>query len=184
MRDTVNKIIGYVRGFLLRRKVKINGYVRSDGKTIVNNFGGKIEIGNRTCLWPDVKFAVISNNHCVNPVIEIGSLSSLGDRTQIHCGQSVKIGDRVLISWDVNIIEYDYHAPGGGHPEPKSILIDDEAWVGARCIITKGVTVGKGAILAAGSVVTKDVSPFTLVAGNPAREIKKVSSWCGSVGGQ
>lgn len=178
--DTLRKILGYVRGIFLKRKIKTTGFIKSIGKTIVVNNGGKILIGNRTCLWPDVKFALVRTpSHC-SPVIKIGAFTSIGDRSQIHCGQLVSIGDYVLISWDVNIIEFDYHAPGGGIPKPKPIIIEDEVWIGARCIITKGVTIGKGAILAAGAVVTKDVPPYTLVAGNPAKPIKNVPSWRGS----
>ena len=179
--ETLSKCNSYLRGLLLKRKIHTQGLVRSIGRTIVANHGGTIRVGNRACLWPDVKFSLVANPKCPAPVLEIGAYSSIGDRTQIHCGNRVSIGTHVLISWDVNIIEFDYHAPGGGVPEPRPIIIEDEAWIGARCIITKGVTIGKGAILAAGAVVTKDVPPFTLVAGNPARPIKTVPSWRGSV---
>lgn len=54
------------------------------------------------------------------------------------------------------------------------IRICDKVWIGMNCIILKGVTIGEGAIIAAGSVVVKDVSPWTMVGGNPARKIKKV----------
>ena len=178
--DIFRKILGYVRGVCLKRKIKTTGLIQSIGKTFVVNNGGEIQVGNRTCLWPDVKFALIAAPEHKHPLIKIGAFSSIGDRTQIHCGQLVSIGNYVLISWDVNIIEYDYHAPGGGQPETKPIIIEDEVWVGVRCIITKGVTIGKGAIVAAGSVVTKNVPPYTLVAGNPAKPIRIVSSWKGS----
>ena len=177
--DNLKKIVAYMNGFILKKKVKTIGLVKNIGKTIVINNGGEIIIGNRTCLWPEVKLSVNSNTRYPSPKIEIGKFSSIGDRTQIHCGNFVSIGNYVLISWEVNIIEYDYHSPGGGPPDPKPIIIDDDVWVGARCIITKGVTIGKGSIIAAGSVVTKDVSPYSLVAGNPARFIKKIESWRG-----
>jgi len=178
--ESFKKVLGYARGFCLKRKIRTTGLIQSIGKTIVSNNGGVIQVGNRTCIWPDVKFSLMATSVHSSPIIKIGSFSSIGDRCQIHCGKLVTIGDYVLISWDVNIIEFDYHAPGGGIPEPKPIIIEDEVWIGARCIITKGVTIGKGAILAAGSVVTKDVPPYTLVAGNPAKPIKTVPSWKGS----
>jgi len=56
----------------------------------------------------------------------------------------------------------------------KGIKINDNAWVGMNCIILKGVTIGEGAIVAAGSVVTKDVQAWTLVGGNPARILKEI----------
>ncbi len=64
-----------------------------------------------------------------------------------------------------------------GHPaqidlEERTVFIDDDAWVGAMSIILPGITVGKGSIIGAGSVVTKDVPPYTIVAGNPARIVR------------
>ncbi len=53
------------------------------------------------------------------------------------------------------------------------IKLEDHVWVGSRAMILKGVTIGRGAVVAAGSVVTKDVEPFTIVGGNPARVIRK-----------
>jgi len=56
----------------------------------------------------------------------------------------------------------------------RPIKICDDAWIGAKCIILPGVTIGEAAIIGAGSVVTKNVDPYTLVAGNPAKFIKKI----------
>lgn len=164
----------------MKTRIHTLGPIKSYGKTIVNNRDGHIRIGKRSCLWPNVKFTLTLCPDKPGPVLEIGEFTSIGDETQIHCGERVTIGNNVLISWDVNIIEYEYHSPGGGLPEPRPIIIEDEVWIGAKCIITKGVTIGKGAIIGAGSVVTKDVPPYTLAAGNPARLIGEVSSWMGS----
>jgi acetyltransferase-like isoleucine patch superfamily enzyme len=153
------KILSYARGFLLKRIITTNGFVRNIGRTIVVNQGGEVIIGNRTYLWPDVKLSLVAGPGPGTPKIKIEAFCSIGDRTQIHCGKSVLKGDYVLIAWDIKIIEFDNHAPGGGVPEPEPIIIEDEVWIGARCIVTKGVTIGKGAILAAGAVVPKDVLP-------------------------
>ena len=56
------------------------------------------------------------------------------------------------------------------------IVIGDDVFIGARCIITKGVTIGNGAVIGAGSVVTRDVPPNTIVAGNPARIVKQIEN--------
>jgi len=59
-----------------------------------------------------------------------------------------------------------------GNTEPKPVVIEDDVWIAARSIILPGVTIGKGAVIAAGAVVTKDVPPYTVVGGVPARKIK------------
>ena len=67
-----------------------------------------------------------------------------------------------------------------GHPSGHleisafSVKIEDDAWIGFNSVVLKGVTIGEGAIVGAGSVVTKDVAPWTIVAGNPARVIREI----------
>jgi acetyltransferase-like isoleucine patch superfamily enzyme len=66
---------------------------------------------------------------------------------------------------------------GQGYRTPTQVIsapvvIEDDAWIGFKAIILKGVSVGRGAIVASGAVVTKDVEPWTVVAGNPAQVIK------------
>ena len=65
-------------------------------------------------------------------------------------------------------IENRIHTKG----DARSITIDDHVWVGANCFILPGVTIGRGAVIAAGSVVTKSVPPLVIVAGNPARVVR------------
>ncbi len=180
IREILAKIFAYTRGFFLKSKLKTYGPLISYGKTIIIKQYGIIEVGKYSRLWPDVKLVAMSQTKGSKAVIKIGDYSSLGDRTQIHCSKSVKIGNYVLIAWDVNILEHDHHAPGGANPTPEPIIIEDEVWIACRSIILKGVTIGKGAIVGAGSVVTKDIPPYTFAAGNPAKNIKMVASWKGS----
>jgi acetyltransferase-like isoleucine patch superfamily enzyme len=83
----------------------------------------------------------------------------------------VDIGRDCRISWDVIIMDDDQHVVPGTDGGPKPIVIEDNVWIGCRCIILKGVRIGTGAILAAGAVVTKDVPPHAVVGGVPARVI-------------
>lgn len=125
--------------------------------------------------------------------ITIGDDCYIGDGSRIWSGEKVVIGNNVLISHDVGIVDTNAHEINfierserykslikkgpwetKGSILTKPVVIEDYAWVSFGAIILKGVTIGKGAIVAAGAVVTKDVSPFTLVAGNPAKEIKKL----------
>jgi len=180
VREIIKKIFAYIRGAFLKLKLETSGPLKSFGKTIIRKKNGIIRIGYRSCLYPDVKLVAVSEVKGKKAVLQIGDYSSIGDRTQIQCRDSVTIGDHVLIAWDVNILEHDFHAPGGGKAISKPIVIENDVWIGARSIILKGVAVGQGAIIGAGSVVTKDIPPFTFAAGNPARNIKQIASWRGT----
>lgn len=176
----LKKLWAYIRGYFCRVKIHARGPIKSFGKTIVRNQNGIVIIGKRSCLWPRVTFDLVGASKDQKAIIEIGEFTSIGDRTEIHCSNKVKIGNNVLISWDVNIIENDYHVAGGSEKAASKIIIEDDVWIGAKSIILKNVTIGKGAIVGAGAVVTKDVPPYALFAGNPAKFIKEIQSWRGS----
>jgi acetyltransferase-like isoleucine patch superfamily enzyme len=116
----------------------------------------------------------------------IGSESVISNDSQINCRAGISIGAGSLIGAQTMLMDYD------GHPifhqdkpdleetfggEAKPIVIGKNVWVGFRSIILKGVTIGEGAIIGAGSCVTADVTSNTAVAGNPARVIKEGISW-------
>lgn len=94
----------------------------------------------------------------------------------ITCRSQVIIGDNCIIGPQVVIRDDDAHEVIGG-VRMAPIIIGDNVWVGMRAVILKGVTIGDGAIVAAGAVVTKDVKPRTIVGGNPARVIRENASW-------
>lgn len=125
--------------------------------------------------------------------IKIGKNTYVGAGVRIWSGESIHIGDNVLISHNVNIIDSNSHEIdhierantttkifNEGHPSKKGnvqtsqIVIHDYAWINFNACILKGVTIGEGAIIAAGAVVTKDVPAFSLVAGNPAVLVKSL----------
>jgi acetyltransferase-like isoleucine patch superfamily enzyme len=102
----------------------------------------------------------------------------INNDVRIYCFTSIKIGENVAIAEDVIIRDSDNHPVNNGHENiSKPIVIGDKVWIGMRATILKGVTIGDGAIIAAGSVVTKDVAPGTLVGGVPAKLIKKDVIW-------
>jgi acetyltransferase-like isoleucine patch superfamily enzyme len=126
--------------------------------------------------------------------ISIGKDCYLGDNSRIWSADSVTIGDRVYMSHNVNIHDTNSHSinptfrhkhfleiMSNGHPKENSVdivsralTIEDDVWIGFNSVILKGVKIGRGSIVAAGSVVTKDIPAFSIVAGNPAQVIKKI----------
>jgi len=125
-------------------------------------------------------------------LISIGDNVFVGGNTIIDCVEQIKIEDDVLISYGCLLVDSDNHSihygsrkkdladwrNGGGHDWSTTITrpihIGKGAWLGARVMILKGVTVGECAVVGAGSVVSNDVPPFTIVAGNPARVVRKL----------
>jgi acetyltransferase-like isoleucine patch superfamily enzyme len=130
---------------------------------------GTLEIGRRVHVWPDVKISLIGTAE-TPAVVRIGRGSTVGDRTQIHACRLVEIGEEVLISWDVTLLENNYHSNSRG-----PIRVEDHVWIGCHAIVLSGVTIGRGAVVAAGAVVTRDVPPNSLVAGNPARVLREIT---------
>jgi len=123
--------------------------------------------------------------------IHIGDNSSLGELSRIVSGFKVRIGNRVMIAHNVNILDNNSHpieanlrhedfmsTYSTGMPDydlsGREIIIEDDVWIGFNSIVLKGVTIGRGAIIGAGSVVTKDVAPWTVNVGNPLRCVAKL----------
>lgn len=148
---------------------------------------GKIVIGEDTFIRGDIQ--------CLseNGKIEIGKECYIGEGTHIWSSSNITIGNRVLIGHNCNIFDNTTHpidaverndafinickngkwkAYDSCYSAP--IYIRDDVWIGCNCIILRGVTIGEGAIVGAGSVVTKNVEPYTMVAGNPAKFVKKI----------
>ena len=96
--------------------------------------------------------------------------------SEISCAQQITIGDETIFGPRVCIRDTDDHRLGNG-PISAPINIGNRVWVGTRAIILKGVTIGDGAVIAAGSVITKDVPARSLVGGLPARVIRENISW-------
>lgn len=111
-----------------------------------------------------------------NSELNLGS-GFFNSNIKIRCHKKISIGNDVAISHDVTIMDSDAHSIVGKDNEPQSIIIEDHVWIGTRATILKGVSIGKGSIVAAGSVVTNNVPERTLVAGVPARIIKENILW-------
>lgn len=102
----------------------------------------------------------------------------INENVQITCASSIIIGKGCVIAKDVIIRDYDAHTIDDPYFKiKKPIKIGNHVWIGNRAMILKGVSIGDGAIIAAGSVVTKDVPAYSLVGGIPAKVIKEKVAW-------
>jgi len=124
-------------------------------------------------------------------VVRIGDRCYIG-RSHLVCHTGITLGDDVIISWGVTVVDHDSHPLDwmkrrqdvadwkagikrwDGVPIAP-VRIEDRAWIGFGASILKGVTIGEGAVVGAQSVVTRDVPPYTVVAGNPARAIRRLA---------
>lgn len=122
-------------------------------------------------------------------VVEVGS-DTLLVGALFMCAERISLGKRVVVSYHVTIADSDFHprdpvarrvdalanAPGGDrwtrpHVESQPVVIEDDVWIGIGAIVLKGVTIGRGARILAGAVVTRDVPANATVGGNPARTL-------------
>lgn len=156
--------------------------------------------------WHKIRFArgstlAIGHGSIVEAAIRFdrpGGAVRIGDRSFIGasvliCAESIDIGDDVLVSWGCTIVDHNSHAlawcdrsrdvgnwfdgrKDWAKVERSAVRIGNKAWIGFNVIILKGVSIGEGAIVGAGSVVTRDVPPYTVVAGNPARPIRELAA--------
>lgn len=153
-----------------------------------------LEIGKNSFLGCQFIFEKDSGH------IKIGDNVSIGGGTKIISINNIDIGNDVIIAWDCTIYDHNSHSiyweerrndimqirkdflefnditrrKDWGNVKNAPIIIKDKVWIGFGATILKGVTVGEGAVIAARSVVTKDVPPYTVVGGNPALVLKKI----------
>jgi len=185
----------------IRKKYPNNVFI-SHNSIIMDGFDIQIPFAKKDKLYVSIDencilFGKIVFNSTSGEVI-------IGKNTQINgeiiCTNKVVLGDNIFLAWGVSLFDNDSHSldyndrindmtsqlndirNGDSFIKNKDwnivksgpINIKDYAWIGMNSIILKGVTIGEGAIVAAGSVVTKDVPDWTIVAGNPAQVVKKI----------
>ncbi len=107
--------------------------------------------------------------------LKIGKGSIIGDNALLDARNKIIIGENVNLSSNVSIYteQHDHRDPyfGCSTGNNKSVIIKDRAWIGSNVIILPGVHIGTGAVCCAGSVITKDVEPYAVVAGVPAKQV-------------
>jgi acetyltransferase-like isoleucine patch superfamily enzyme len=127
---------------------------------------GTIKAGKDLVLWG--KSEIWAGE---NATILIGDHVYINGGVIISSKVKIEIGNSTLIGHQVLMFDTDFHGIDGSETKQGPIKIGKHVWIAARAIILKGVTIGDNAIVAAGSVVTKNVAENTIVAGNPAKQI-------------
>jgi acetyltransferase-like isoleucine patch superfamily enzyme len=143
-----------------------------------------VRIGSRSLFMGEINILAAGAR------VRIGDWCFVGPGAKLWAMESIDIGNRVFISHGVQVFDNNSHSLSaaerherfkelrtvGRHLTPeavvhRSISIGDDVWIGFNCAIMKGVTIGRGAVVGAGSVVTHDVAAYGVVVGNPARVV-------------
>jgi acetyltransferase-like isoleucine patch superfamily enzyme len=188
LRRAIIGLVDSVLGFRSRfsSAVKIGRGTSIAWRRIRNVRGNSLVVGEDSIIHADLSFEDAGGE------IRIGSRCFIG-RSHLVCYRSLVIGDDVIMSWGVTIVDHDSHSIdwderrddvrdwGKGRKDWKhvphaGVVVKDKAWIGFNVSILKGVTIGEGAVIGACSVVTRDVPPFAVAAGNPTRVVRSLMS--------
>lgn len=150
-------------------------------------FGSRIRFGNHILVGTKTKFVAASGAEisigddfeskrfcylgAMAGKMKIADHVFLNQNVSITCMDEISIGSNCVIANNVVMVDHDHDMKNGGFVKAP-IHIGEKVWIGANAVILKGVTIGDGAIVAAGSIVTKDIPAHTLVGGCPAKLIK------------
>ena len=182
----------------LRHKAVVRSFERSSQFDKATVF-----MPGASCRNTGIKENVVIGSHCVmgggcialyGGKISIGNNVYIGPGTSLQAKESITVGDNVIIANNVILLDNNNHPTSPEmrlkmsackdylhdelwtwqYAESAPIVIEENVWIGRDARILKGVTIGKGSIVALGAVVTKDVPPYSVVAGNPARVVKEL----------
>lgn len=142
---------------------------------------GGITIGENTLVMHHAELHVYNFRDLPHACIKIGRDCLIGEFNVLRGQGGIHIGDRVYTSPSVQLAAVNHVFADTKRPfieqgiTAQGIVVEDDVWIGAGAIITDGVCIGRGAVVAAGAVVTGDVLAHTVVAGVPARVVKKIT---------
>ena len=141
-----------------------------------------VEIGDNVFIreYSRIEAIIFDGHQNFSPVLKIGEGTAIEQFFHVGACEHVEIGKNVLIAGRVYITDHNHRFSDIDKPilsqgiEPGGkVIIGDNAWLGEGCVILPGITIGSHAIIGANAVVTRDIPPYTVVVGNPARAIKK-----------
>lgn len=165
---------------LFRSRCEPGGSVYIEGKGMPLVIGNpRIILGNRVRI--NAQTTLSAHKNAPEPALEIGDDVYVGYGVGLAIGSRIRIGHRVLIAARVFVAGYDGHpvdpvarSRGRADDVPPPVEIGDDAWIGAGAFIAKSVRIGRCAVVAAQSVVTRDVPEGAIVGGNPARVLRRI----------
>lgn len=159
----------------LRGVSQLGPGARVRGWPCVENEGGEIRIGRNFALYSYL--AKVQLYVGAGGKLEIGDDTFVNNGTVLSASTLIRIGDRVNIAPQCMVIDNDFHGTDtrGAAPKTAPIVIEDDVWLGTRVTVLRGVTIGRGSVIASGAVVTKDVPPGVLAGGVPARVIRRLA---------
>lgn len=172
-----NRLLFYLHGIQHGKNLRVFNKV-------LLNIKGKVQIGNDFMYTSGNGINPISANLIGNIYVEQGGQIEIGNNVgmsstrmwisnQLIIGNNVKIGACCLIiDTDTHQIDYLQRRRGNGLVKSAPIIIEDDVWIGAHCIVLKGVTIGARSIIGAGSVVAKDIPADCIAVGNPCKIIR------------
>lgn len=133
-----------------------------------------IKIGKNSSIHMNVYIEGISLKKNKNKKLIIGKGTSIGRNSSLDVRGKIKIGDNVSISPEVKVITAQHDLQSVNFMDiDAEVVIEDYVWIGTGAIILPGIKIGEGAVIAAGSVVTKNINAYEVVGGNPCKFIKK-----------
>lgn len=181
LREQITKALRFTRGLWITQRFDTRGLINAGRRIRVVKKNGEIHLNKYCRLGDSVHIAVVGDSPDQRAILRIGIDSGISDRTKINVTHSVTIGDHCSIGWDCDIWDTSWHRvhfldrePG---PISSPVVIEDRVWIGSRTIIQRGVTIGTNSVIAAGSVVTKDIPPNSFAGGVPAKVIKEIAGW-------
>lgn len=171
----LRSVMAIIRARVYLRGAVLGGpRVRLHGRPHVTA-SGRIQIGDNVSITSFLARVQLSAGKGAELII--GNDTNINNGVVLSARERVHIGNRVRIGPHVIIMDCDFHGVDDRNGEyPKApIIVEDDVWLATRCTLLKGVRIGRGSVVAAGAVVTKDVAPYTLVGGVPARPLRSIS---------
>lgn len=186
MRRMIDAQLNFIAKFANRRRGNLKLGIESSVDWLkIGALSGKIVVGDNSIIRCRIDFDNAAG------AVAIGSRTYIG-ASHFVCHSRIDIGDDVIVSWGVTIVDHNSHSLLWRHRKDdvlrwakgekvwdgvtiSPVTIGSRVWVGFGATILKGVNVGEGAIVGAGAVVTRDIPPYCVAGGNPARVIRELS---------